>query len=176
MVAVQGLDLKIGMPAARGAGCCFSFSDFKTIGAGSGAVPGCRRRFAGSDLGHKLPLSGLLAQGCQDPLIALGARSAPISTARNWSKRSTTEATEVLQGAEAVITRGIFTARRDLRDDWHELVRISRLWSRIVHAVRQADFSRSATSSRAANLVWTEVPDILYAFDGSALIRSKDDL
>lgn len=85
-------------------------------------------------------------------------------------------ATEILQEAEAAVTRGVFAAGRGLRDDWRGQVRASGLGSRLSNTVRQADFPRSGTSLRAASLVWTKAPDILHAFDGGVLIRGKDGL
>lgn len=85
-------------------------------------------------------------------------------------------ATEILQEAEAAVTRGVFAAGRGLRDDWRGQVRASGLGSRLANTVRQADFPRSGTSLRAASLVWTKAPDILHAFDGGVLIRGKDGL
>lgn len=85
-------------------------------------------------------------------------------------------AIEILQEAEAAVTRGVFAAGRGLRDDWRGQVRASGLGSRLANSVRQADFPRSGTSLRAASLVWTKAPDILHAFDGSVLIRGKDGL
>ena len=85
-------------------------------------------------------------------------------------------ATEILQEAEAAVTRGIFAAGRGLRDDWRGQVRASGLGSRLANTVRQADFPRSGTSLRAASLVWTKAPDILHAFNGGVLIRGKDGL
>lgn len=85
-------------------------------------------------------------------------------------------ATEILQEAEAAVTRGVFAAGRGLRDDWRGQVRASGLGSRLANTVRQADFLRSGASLRAASLVRTKAPDILHAFDGGVLIRSKDGL
>ena len=85
-------------------------------------------------------------------------------------------ATEILQEAEAAVTRGDFAAGRGLRDNWRGQVRASGLGSRLANTVRQADFPRSGISLRAASLVWTKAPDILYAFDGGVLIRGKDGL
>lgn len=85
-------------------------------------------------------------------------------------------ATEILQGAEAAVTRGIFAAGRGLRDDWRGQVRGAGLGARLANSVRQSDFPRSGTSLRAASLVWTKAPDILHAFDGGVLIRGKDGL
>lgn len=85
-------------------------------------------------------------------------------------------ATEILQEAEAAVTRGVFAAGRGLRDDWRGQVRASGLGSRLANSVRQTDFPRSGTSLRAASLVWTKAPDILHAFDGGVLIRGKDGL
>lgn len=85
-------------------------------------------------------------------------------------------ATEILQEAEAAVTRGVFAAGRGLRDDWRGQVRASGLGSRLANSVRQANFPRSGTSLRAASLVWTKAPDILHAFDGGVLIRGKDGL
>ena len=85
-------------------------------------------------------------------------------------------ATEILQEAEAAVTRGVFAAGRGLRDDWRGQVRGAGLGSRLANTVRQADFPRSGASLRAASLVWTKAPDILHAFDGGVLIRGKDGL
>jgi hypothetical protein len=85
-------------------------------------------------------------------------------------------ATEILQEAEAAVTRGVFDAGRGLREDWRGQVRASGLGSRLANSVRQADFPRSGASLRAASLVWTKAPDILHAFDGGVLIRGKDGL
>lgn len=85
-------------------------------------------------------------------------------------------ATEILQEAEAAVTRGVFAAGRGLRDDWRGQVRASGLGIRLANTVRQANFPRSGTSLRAASLVWTKAPDILHAFDGGVLIRGKDGL
>lgn len=85
-------------------------------------------------------------------------------------------ATEILQEAEAAVTRGVFAAGRGLRDDWRGQVRASGLGSRLANTVRQVDFPRSGTSLRAASLVWTKAPDILHSFDGGVLIRGKDGL
>ena len=85
-------------------------------------------------------------------------------------------ATEILQEAEAAVTRGVFIAGRGLRDDWRSQVRASGLGSRLANTVRQADFPRSGTSLRAASLVWTKAQDILHAFDGGVLIRGKGGL
>ena len=85
-------------------------------------------------------------------------------------------ATEILQEAEAAVTRGVFAAGRGLRDDWRGQVRASGLGSRLANTVRQADFPRSGISLRAASLVWTKAPDILHAFDGGVLIRGKNGL
>lgn len=87
-----------------------------------------------------------------------------------------TIATEILQEAEAAVTRGVFVVGRGLRDDWRGQVRASGLGSRLANTVRQADFPRLGTSLRAASLVWTKAPDILHAFDGGVLIRGKDGL
>ncbi|WP_333817880.1 DUF6441 family protein [Tabrizicola sp.] len=87
-----------------------------------------------------------------------------------------TIATEILQEAEAAVTRGVFAAGRALLDDWRGQVRASGLGSRLANSVRQSDFPRSGTSLRAASLVWTKAPDILHAFDGGVLIRGKDGL
>jgi hypothetical protein len=85
-------------------------------------------------------------------------------------------ATEILQEAEAAVTRGVFAAGRGLRDDWRGQVRASGLGTRLANTVRQADFPRSGASLRAASLVWTKAPDVLHAFDGGVLIRGKDGL
>ncbi len=85
-------------------------------------------------------------------------------------------ATEILQEAEAAVTRGVFAAGRGLRDDWRGQVRASGLGSRLANSVRQADFPRSGSSLRAASLVWTKAPDILHAFDGGMLIRGINGL
>ncbi|MEH7829665.1 DUF6441 family protein [Gemmobacter denitrificans] len=85
-------------------------------------------------------------------------------------------ATEILQEAEAAVTRGVFASGRGLRDDWRGQVRGAGLGTRLANSVRQADFPRSGTSLRAASLVWTKAPDILHAFDGGVLIRGKDGL
>ncbi len=87
-----------------------------------------------------------------------------------------TIAAEILQEAEAAVTRGVFAAGRGLRDDWRGQVRASGLGSRLANSVRQADFPRSGASLRAASLVWTKAPDILHAFDGGVLIRGHDGL
>lgn len=87
-----------------------------------------------------------------------------------------TIATEILQEAEAAVTRGVFAAGRGLGDDWRGQVRAAGLGSRLANTVRQADFPRSGASLRAASLVWTKAPDILHAFDGGVLIRGKDGL
>lgn len=51
-------------------------------------------------------------------------------------------ATEILQEAEAAVTRGVFAAGRGLRDDWRGQVRAAGLGSRLANSVRQADFPR----------------------------------
>jgi len=84
-------------------------------------------------------------------------------------------AAEIKAGEQAV-SRAMREAGRDLKAAWRGQITQAGLGRRLANTIRSESYPKTGESLNAAALVWSKAPEIIWAHDRGALIRSREGM